>query len=152
MIFNAGNVIRRDVNTKYTGINARATNYNSDFANRWKKLGDEQFTDIPSFIGNAQQNAARYPWYYMISNTNVVDGSFVKLRDITLSYDLPENVLKQISIHAFRVFAQVGNIMLWKANKYGIDPEFQRQDVEVGGIRSLRTGQNTISVGANISL
>jgi len=152
MIFNAGNVIRRDVNTKYTGINARATNYHSDFANRWKKPGDEQFTDIPSFIGNTQQNAARYPWYYMISNTNVIDGAFVKLRDITLSYDLPENILRHLSIHTFRVFAQVGNVMLWKANKYGIDPEFQRQDVEVGGIRALRTGQNTISVGANISL
>jgi hypothetical protein len=38
--------------------------------------------------------------------------------------------------------------MLWKANKFGIDPEFQTS----GGARTIRTGQGTITLGAHITL
>jgi hypothetical protein len=43
---------------------------------------------------------------------------------------------------------QVSNVMIWKANHYGIDPEFQNA---VYGIRTIRSNQNTVSMGARVS-
>ncbi|MDR2282663.1 MAG: SusC/RagA family TonB-linked outer membrane protein [Sphingobacterium sp.] len=151
MVFNAGHVMRRDVNNRYTTVNAYQNNFHSDFADRWKAAGDELTTDIPSFVGNTSLNSSRRStFYYMLGHTNVLDASFVKIRDLTLSYNLPKELLAPLRISDLRLFGQLGNIMLWKANKYGIDPEFQGLGT-FGGTRALRTGQNTISFGANLS-
>jgi hypothetical protein len=48
---------------------------------------------------------------------------------------------------SFRV--QLSNLMLWKANKDGIDPEFQNS---FAGTRSTPFGQKTISLGLHVSL
>ncbi|MNL36982.1 hypothetical protein D3C87_1591020 [compost metagenome] len=82
----------------------------------------------------------------------MIDASFAKLRDITLSYNLPNQWLKKYGIEQLRVFGQAGNILLWSANKYGIDPEFQNARITSGTGRTLRTGQNAVSFGINLSL
>ncbi|MCW2263102.1 MULTISPECIES: SusC/RagA family TonB-linked outer membrane protein [Sphingobacterium] len=151
MVFNAGHVMRRDVNSRYSTVNSFQNNFHADFADRWKAPGDEKNTDIPSFVGNTSLNSSRRStFYYMLGHTNVIDASFIKIRDITLSYNLPQNLLKKVLINDLRIFGQIGNIMFWKANKFGIDPEFQGLG-SFGGTRTLRTGQQTISFGANLS-
>jgi hypothetical protein len=42
---------------------------------------------------------------------------------------------------------QVSNLMLWKSNHYGIDPEFQNS---LTGDRTMRSNQGTFTFGANI--
>jgi len=151
MIFNAGHVTRRDVNQKYSGVNASYSNFHKDFADRWKVAGDELKTDIPSFVPNENVSTSRRSvYYYILGNNNVINASFIKIRDLTLSYRLPKAILDRIHCNELRVFGQMGNIMVWKANKYGIDPEFQGFNNN-GGIRTLRTGQNSLSFGVNVS-
>ncbi|MEJ2884597.1 SusC/RagA family TonB-linked outer membrane protein [Pedobacter sp. GR22-6] len=151
IVFNAGHVMRRDVNSRYTGVNAQNNNFHAEFKDRWKQAGDENFTNVPSFVPVSSLNTSRRStFYYMLGDVNVVDASFAKVRDLTLSYTLPIAFLNRFHINQFRVFTQVGNIMLWKANDEGIDPEFQTVG-SFGGARTLRTGQNTFSVGANVS-
>lgn len=57
-----------------------------------------------------------------VSENFVRDASFVKLRNISLSYSLPKNWLKPIKIQSASVSATVNNIILWTPwNNY--DPE-----------------------------
>ncbi|WP_169472376.1 hypothetical protein [Pedobacter hiemivivus] len=52
-----------------------------------------------------------------------------------------------LKIESLTLRAQLNNIMLWKANKYGIDPEYQ--DYTYGG-RGLRN-DHTFNLGLNIN-
>ncbi|WP_316795041.1 SusC/RagA family TonB-linked outer membrane protein [Pedobacter agri] len=156
MIFNLGHVMRRDVNTFYTGNrvapfggSVNSGNIHSDFAGRWKQAGDETITDIPSWVSlPATSTSRRFINYYLFGSTNVISASYVKLRDVTLSYQLPSIITKKLNVDRVSVRAQMGNIMLWKANKFGIDPEYINPLL---GVRTQLTNQHTFSLGANVA-
>ena len=157
MVFNLGHVMRKDVNQVYTNrlshSNARregltSGNLHADFANRWKEPGDEQFTNIPSYVSNSSLSYTRRDiQYYTLSDLNVVSASFIKLRDITLAYDLPQKMINNIHTDRITLRAQISNLMLWKANKDNIDPEYMDS---TAGIRSIRMNQGSVSFGINV--
>ncbi|MGF1923929.1 MAG: SusC/RagA family TonB-linked outer membrane protein [Bacteroidia bacterium] len=143
MVYNMGHVMRRQRDLMFGGQLRR--NVSVDFLNRWKNPGDEAFTDIPPYLTNAAANIAQVETsYFTQGDVNVVSASFVKLRDITLFYDVPQFLANKIKAQGITFRAQVSNVMLWTKNKYGIDPEFQ-------GL-ATPTNQNTFTIGANISL
>lgn len=179
-VFNLGHVMRRDVSGFYYPYASNRPVHgavvggsdnsgfvggqiNPEFLKRWKNPGDEATTNVPSYVANSSLSESRRDLsYYSRGDINVVSASFIKLRDITLSYSLPKafaNTIKSEDI-AFRV--QISNIMLWKANSLGIDPEFQ--DAPYGrrlpsvsaadpAINSLtyRWNQGTVTVGVNVN-
>nr|WP_315152513.1 SusC/RagA family TonB-linked outer membrane protein [uncultured Flavobacterium sp.] len=157
-IYNLGHVMRRDVNQFYTGrLNGQNAlyggfttgNVHSEFDNRWRNPGDEATTNVPSFVSNsAISDSRRDVSYYTLADVNVLDASYIKLRDITLSYNLPSMLMKSIGADAISLRLQMSNIMLWKANDAGIDPEFHYANY---GVRNLKTYQETLTLGANIS-
>ncbi len=51
------------------------------------------------------------------------DASFLKLREITLGYDLPQAWLKKVGIQSANFSVYSRNIILWTAAKINIDPE-----------------------------
>ncbi|MCD0488625.1 SusC/RagA family TonB-linked outer membrane protein [Pedobacter sp. MC2016-14] len=154
MIYNMGHVMRRDVNQFYTGrLSGSATSFNGnispEFNNRWKKPGDEAFTDIPAYVANMNDHYNNRDMnYYLMGDGNVVDASYIKLRDITLNYVLPKEVLKAVKIASASVFVQATNFMVWKANKYNIDPEFHNLST---GARSIPPFKHSYSIGTNIT-
>jgi TonB-linked SusC/RagA family outer membrane protein len=157
-VYNLGHVMRRDVNRFYTGRlmqNNFATggftsgNLHEEFDRRWLYPGDEQRTNVPSFeASNAISNSRRDVDYYQRGDINVVSASYIKLRDITLSYSLPNTLLSRIKAGQVTLRMQLSNVMLWKANKYGIDPEFQDA---FNGVRTMRSGQESITMGIHAS-
>ncbi len=61
--------------------------------------------------------------YYRDARIVVQDGGFVRLRDISLSYDAPTTIARSVGARSLRVTAQGRNLFLW--TKYaGYDPEF----------------------------
>ncbi len=56
------------------------------------------------------------------STLRYADGSFFKIRDITLGYNLPQFVLEKLSISRLRVYATAKNYFVW-SNMDGYDPE-----------------------------
>ena len=56
------------------------------------------------------------------------DASFIKMRDITLSYQLPENIVGAIKAQGISVSVFAKNIMLWTKADNGIDPENAYRD------------------------
>ncbi len=156
MVYNLGNVMFRNVNQTYTGaylvqgMDFSNGNLHADFANRWKKPGDEARTDIPVFIANAgDSESKRYLDYYIMGNTNVVSASYVKIRDMSLSYQMPKKLIEKIKADGLSLRLQISNLMLWKNNDYGIDPEFQ--DARFG-TANMPVNQKTITVGAHLTL
>ena len=157
-VFNLGHVMRRDVNLFYAGRlthNNMATggfttgNLHTEFLNRWKKPGDELITNIPSYLVNTSTSDTRRDVsYYQYGDLNVLDASFIKIRDISFSYTLPRNLSQRLKAEFIDVRLQLGNVMLWKANKYDIDPEFQDAFT---GTRSLQSGQHTLTLGLHVN-
>lgn len=160
VIYNLGHVMRRDVNTyfnggrTYTSSGFTTGNIHSEFAQRWRKPGDEATTNVPVYIDSVAATSRRSVSYYTQSDINVVSASYIKLRDITLSYSLPQAILSRLKAGDVTFRLQVSNVMLWKANKYAIDPEFQQTaaNTSLGGFRTARTGQHAFTLGVHVTL
>jgi TonB-linked SusC/RagA family outer membrane protein len=146
-IYNLGAVMRLPVNNLTSGrmnlnTSTSGDNYLTYFFNRWQKPGDEKMTNIPSYVPNTSVSSTRRSInYYSQGDINVVSSAYAKIRDMNLSYDLPAGLLKTLNVRDISVFGQMTNIMLWKANHAGIDPEY-------GQAAHVR---HTYSLGANLT-
>lgn len=86
--------------------------------NRWRKPGDK--TDVARF---STKFADVIPYgFASLSNYSVVDGSFIKLRTLSLSYALPAKLLKVTPVKDARIFLQ-GLNLLTISNYPGLDPQ-----------------------------
>lgn len=157
LIYNLGHVMFRDVNQIYSGgifisqLNLTKGNLHADFANRWKKPGDESNTFIPAFVTNPDISVnRRTTTFYTKANSNVVNASYIKARDIILTYQLPATWLKKVKLERLDLKLQLSNLMLWKANQYGLDPEFRDNKLSDYGI--MPTNQSTLSFALNLTL
>ncbi|MES2109885.1 MAG: SusC/RagA family TonB-linked outer membrane protein [Bacteroidota bacterium] len=157
MIYSLGNVMRRDMNTVFSG---RITgvpggfvgNLDSYFLDRWQKPGDEAHTDIPAYISDENPfTSTRNLNYYLYGSRNVVSASYVKLRDITLSCQLPKFLLDKVKISSASFYVQATNFMVWKANKDDIDPEYQDLNSISSQSRHIPPFKHSFSVGTTVN-
>lgn len=98
-----------------------------DFQKRWQKPGDESHTNVPSMT---------YPMttqdrdnFYTYSEINVLRGDHIRLRDLRIQYQLDIQTIKSLPIKSIQLFLYANNlnIMLWRANKSDLDPDFLGQ-------------------------
>ncbi len=88
-----------------------------------------------------------------VSDLYVCDGSYLRLKNITLGYTLPQILTRKLSIDRLRVYVQAENLMTW-TKYWGFDPEISSGP---DGIKSLGIDRGvypqprTFTVGANIS-
>jgi len=96
---------------------------NAALVNRWRKAGDEAFTDVPG-LSNVDVNTVTR---YIYSDLNVRNAGQIRLQQVSLTYALPSSLLKQLPfVKRIDLGATVSNLgLLWVANKEGIDPEYQ---------------------------
>nr|WP_295930773.1 SusC/RagA family TonB-linked outer membrane protein [uncultured Dyadobacter sp.] len=68
-----------------------------------------------------------YPWDFTRAAT--FDASFIKLREVSLGYDLPAGFVRRLGLQNANVAIYSRNIILWTKAKIGIDPEqaFQQE-------------------------
>lgn len=82
-------------------------------------------------------------FYDTVDAQNVFDASYVKLRDITLGYDLPKSLVGNY-LQGVRVSAFARNLFAWNLSNKGIDPENvsygsgNYQGIEGGSLPSTR--------------
>lgn len=88
-----------------------------------------------------------------MSSRWVEDGSFIRLKNITLNYNIPQAFLKKLRIQSAKVFLSGQNLALW--TKYtGYDPEAQNQSVknsQLGIDYAVQPQPRTISAGINVN-
>lgn len=66
-----------------------------------------------------------YPWSF--TKAAMFDASFIKLREVSLSYALPSSFVQRLRLQNASISLYSRNIMLWTAAKIGIDPEMAYQ-------------------------
>lgn len=123
-IYNFGHVFRIAYPTMDAGSSARssAANLSAFVSKRWMKPGDEAITDIPAirtkdYTSNDRASLAAY------SSNSVRKGDFIRLREITLNYELPQRLVKKSPFTRVSMTAQANTAWMWKKNKEGFDPE-----------------------------
>jgi len=81
---------------------------------RWENPGDDATHPEPVYGGNLNSN--KYSSRYL------EDGSYLRLRNLTLAYDLPQNIAKKIRMYNLRVTLSMDNLITF--TKYsGSDPD-----------------------------
>lgn len=94
----------------------------SDYSQRWQKPGDELFTDVPSNTYTA--NSAR-DTFYSGSSVLVEKGDHIRLQYVNFGYQLNASQLRGFPLKSLNLYCSVSNLgILWKANKAGIDPDY----------------------------
>lgn len=120
-IFNGGNVMRNFSVPYLTNYESIATNMSTDVLNRWQKAGDENKAGVtPAFDFDAPYTTAQL---WTKRHSNVIKADYIRLRNISLSYDLPQRLLQTLHLDEVKFHFQVQNPFLWTDNGQKIDPE-----------------------------
>lgn len=119
---------RKQVGGSYmTGISAvpgTRSNQPTIVMNRWQKPG--QITNFQHFT-QSTANPAYLPVVYVNafgSNIQYTDASYVRLKNLSLSYNFPEKLLQRVKIANMRLYLQGQNLFVI-TNYNGSDPETQ---------------------------
>lgn len=95
------------------GQNMAAVTPMRDFLNRWTPTNTD--TDVPGFVQGGTENK-------IFSSRFVENGSFIKMKSITLGYTLSETTCKALGINNLRIYASIQNP--FHITSYsGLDPE-----------------------------
>jgi outer membrane receptor protein involved in Fe transport len=85
-------------------------NESVEVLNRWQNPGD--ITNIPRALGNGTTNtAAAAMLQNRVSSHYIEDGSFVRLKNITLSYQIDNGLTKKLGLTGLKVFATAQNLV-----------------------------------------
>ncbi|RKF04500.1 TonB-linked SusC/RagA family outer membrane protein [Tenacibaculum lutimaris] len=111
----------------------------SETLKAWQKEGD--ITDVPKLTTEADDFNSR-------STRWLQRGDFIRLKNISLGYNLNQEMLDKLKIRKLRVYLSADNYWTWKRENNLDDPE-----QAFNGITDNRsTVLKTLSLGVNISL
>lgn len=144
----AGNKIR--LNPSFDPAFADLNVFTKDYYHRWLNPGDEWTTEMPAIPSQdlirliGQENIERAYNTYNYSQNRVADGSFIRMKNISLAYNVPSDFAKKLGMRTLNIRAQAVNPFLIYADKRlnGQDPEFYRS----GGVSLPTPRQYTITV------
>ena len=104
----------------YDGLYASSMNiwyptdiWHKNYLRRWQKPGD--VTDVP------RVEIASYYASYM--DRNLIDASYFAIKNITLGYTIPQNIIRKAGLQNVRVFTSVDNLCLF-THLDGMDPQY----------------------------
>ena len=148
--YSFGNVVRLDpvFKASYNDL----TSMPKEFKNRWEVPGDENVTTIPVIASKRQyqkHSSLSYAYNaYNYSSERIAKGDFVRMKEISLSYDVPQKVIKSMKISNLSFKLQATNLFLIYADSKlnGQDPEFFNS----GGVATPMPKQITFTVNMGI--
>jgi len=130
-IFNANNINQESMST--------GENETTKTLERWD--GDGTSNYMPRAVYGDPNNNSR------ISTRYIEDGSYLRIKNITLGYTFPKIILQRMKFSTLRIYAACENVYTF-TNYSGFDPE-----VGVNGVDySVYPVTRTISIGLNLNL
>lgn len=117
------------------------TNQYASYANRWSP--DNQSSDIPAAKGSTLKT---------YSTRIVEDGSYLRLKTVSIGYTLPRKLLRPLGVSSVRVYATAQNLYTW-TNYSGYDPEVsvRRSALTPGFDYSAYPRAKTLTLGTSIT-
>lgn len=123
-------------------------NVSTNLNDRWRKPGDEKYTDIPVLyndriadefgykglrnMSDESQEFAYCTYLYDNSSVCVAKASYLRLRLIGLSYMMPEKLLNKVGISSMALRFQASNLHVWANKKWqGLDPETSEANIPI---------------------
>ncbi|SHN45440.1 SusC/RagA family TonB-linked outer membrane protein [Chitinophaga sp. CF418] len=138
LIYKFGFYFKRPSLNSYALINGLFSTGDIEYAQRWQKPGDEASTNVPALL--YPTNQTRDDFY---QNTAIIveKGDHIRFQDLQLGYRLGRDILRKLPVSSIEVYGYMNNIgLLWRANKYGIDPD-------VSGLPKPRTYAFGLKIG-----
>ncbi len=114
--------------------------------------GDELVTDIPVVASLRQlQNVDNLAYAYNAYNNSTArtaKGDFIRLKEVSLAYDIPAKVLNSLKLNSASLKLQATNLLLLYADRKlnGQDPEFMNS----GGVATPMAKQFTLALRLGI--
>ena len=115
-------------------------NYPTWLLDRW--TGEGTSNKLPA-IGDSKN--------WVASDIYVQDGSYLRLKNITLGYTLPRDITRKIHIERLRIFGRAENLFTW-TKYWGFDPEIGTSSTSLGVDYGVYPQARTWTIGFNISL
>ena len=124
-------------------------NYPTWVLQRW--TGEGTSNTVPT-LGDSKN--------WVCSDMYIQDGSYLRLKNITLGYTLPRNLTNKIGISRLRLYARAENLFTW-TKYWGFDPEIgagwdndsQKHNTQYTGVDyGVYPQARTYTLGVNISL
>lgn len=104
---------------KYRKDTFQGSNYNNRYVGqRWKQAGDEEHTIYPTL-----ESWNMDLFYFPFCDVNIGNASYLKMRDLTLSYNFDKGLLSHIGLSNARIYLQARNLFRITAKGCDIDPE-----------------------------
>jgi hypothetical protein len=121
-----------------TNINLSQYANSEQFKLRWTEATNDPQALVPR-LGGAGTNSSTSPYLYKAT-------SYLRLKTVSLGYQVPISILNKASIESLRVYMAGTNLFtLSSISRYGIDPETP------SGTIMVYPQQRTVSFGINLS-
>ncbi|WP_299548748.1 TonB-dependent receptor [Seonamhaeicola sp.] len=118
----------------------------TDYRNRWSPTNTSSTQQVMPY-------GTDYSLTYVVSQY-IEDGSFFKISNVTLGYNLPQSVIDALKISNFRLYASIDNV-LTITNYSGLDPEASstpvNSDAQAGVDAFSYPLTRTISAGLKVT-
>jgi len=111
-----------------------------DILKRWQKEGD--VAPVPRMDGNSTNRT----YFSTASDRWLTDASYLNIKSVTLSYNVPEALMKKIDMNDLRLFVSGENLYLFSARKgMSVQQSFD------GVTSNTYTPTRIVSVGLNLT-
>lgn len=120
------------------------SNWNSSVLERWTGEGTSN-THPRVTVADPNKN------YINVSDFYIEDGSYLRLKNLTIGYTVPANLSQKAKIAKLRLFASASNLLTF--TKYsGFDPEIgAKSALDMGIDRNIYPQSRTFMFGVNLS-
>ena len=115
-------------------------NYPTWVLQRW--TGEGTSNTVPT-LGDSKN--------WVCSDMYIQDGSYLRLKNITLGYTLPRYLTNKIGINRLRIYGRAENLFTW-TKYWGFDPEIGSGATSLGVDYGVYPQARTFTVGFNVSL
>ncbi|MCD0487800.1 TonB-dependent receptor plug domain-containing protein [Pedobacter sp. MC2016-14] len=89
---------------------------------RWRKPGDENFTDVPRMDGGNGSNLGFRSLVTQNGTNSILSANSMRLQELMIGCNLPATLVKRLGIEGCTIALSGQNLTSWNMNKYHIDP------------------------------
>lgn len=115
LLVNLGGVMKRYIPTPSKSFENSAL-----IRDRWRKPGDEAFTDVPAL---SNESIGSYRNYLTQNSSNsFFSSNFVRVQELMVGWKAPGDMFSGKYMQSLSVAFHVQNLAFWTQNKYHLDP------------------------------
>lgn len=151
MVYYGGHVLR-DAVAPYMQASSFLTsgiNTNAGLVHAWRKEGDEELPETTPMLSLGYPSQGEMASWYG-ADLHVFRGDYIRLRDVVVSYSLPAQISRSLSLTDLTIRLQANNLWYHAFNDRGIDPE--AYSFSIGRPGRVLQSPATYTIGLSITL